>query len=181
MGETILFIVLIIVMFLITVTSIYALVKLRKKAGANDESLDASFDICISELNKMGSLIKSEIEAKYKEILFLYDLMEQRHKQIEELISKNKTVEKFEDVVIQVDKVDSVYEELSGILQYSEPSHKMDNHKQVGSYDDYIRSLSPNHRIILEMSEQGKQVSEIAKELGIGQGEVNLIINIAKK
>ena len=161
MGETVLLIVLIVVLFLITVISIYAMVKLRRKASdISDESLDAGFEICIRELNKMGSLIKSDLDARYKEILFLYNLIEDKHKQIEMLLSK--------------DSIEELQEE-KHIEPISETAAEL--------YDeaDVSRSLLFDHKVIIQMSEQGYGVADIAKELGIGQGEVRLILNIANK
>ena len=161
MGETVLLVVLIVVLFLITVISIYAMVKLRRKtSGTSSESLDAGFDICIRELNKMGSLIKSDIDARYKEILFLYSLIEDKHKQIESLVSK--------------DSIEELQEE-----KYIEPTSET----ATDLYDevDISRSLLFDHKAIIQMNEQGYGIADIAKELGIGQGEVRLILNISNK
>ena len=153
MGETVILFALIIVLFLITVCSIIAIVRLRKKtSGASSESLDAGFDICISELNKMGNLIKSDVDAKYKEILFLYSLIEDKHKQVEALVVE------LEDRAKQPPAAIDIKEE---------------------SVKGSIRPHLPDHVQVLKMSEQGIGIADIAKELGIGQGEVRLILSIA--
>lgn len=163
MTETLLLVVLIVVLFLITVISVVAMVRLRKKARiVNSENLDAGFEICINELNKLGSLIKSDLDAKYKEILFLYDLIEDKHKQIEVLVSKKD------------------YEEPEP-LKFLEPTDEMAVTSYNETESDYPRLIKPDHKIILQKSEQGLGVADIAKELGIGQGEVKLILNIASK
>ena len=173
---------LIVVLFLITAISVFAMAKMRSKMkSASEESLDASFDICISELNKMGSLIKSELDAKYKEILFLYELIEDRHKQIEGLVTKNEIRANFEDVAEESEDVAPFYEEVYGIEEFGEPVYEPEAPAQIESQDDYSRSYIPDHKVILEMSDRGMQISDIAKELGIGQGEVKLILKIARK
>ena len=189
MVETVLLVVLIVVLFLTTVCSVFAMVRLRRKMNSQgEESLDAGFDICINELNKMGSLIKSDLDEKYKEILFLYNLIEDRHKQIESLVSKGRTRVSFEDAVdeIEANVVMPAYEELydfedfverKSSKPYSEPVKPMQNESE----GDYMRSSIPDHKVILQMSEQGLSIADIAKDLGIGQGEVKLILNIARK
>ena len=181
MGETVLLVALIVVLFLTTAISVFAMLRMRGKMNsASEESLDASFDICISELNKMGSLIKSEIDAKYKEILFLYELIEDRHKQIEGLVAKNELRENFEEVTEGGKEVAPFYEEVYG-FEFGEPDDEPEASPQSESQSDYSRSYIPDHKIILEMSESGMRIADIAKELGIGQGEVKLILNIARK
>ena len=159
MTETVLLVVLIVVLFLITAISVIAMMKLRKRSdSASAENLDAGFEVCISELNKMGSLIKSDIDAKYKEILFLYNLMEDKHKQIEALVLKNDALAGFDNVIKET-------------LPAAPPQGE----------SDFPRALLPNHKIIIQMSERGQSVADIARELGIGQGEVKLILSIASR
>ena len=159
MTETVLLVLLIVVLFLVTVISIIAVVKLRRKIdGLSAENLDKSFEVCIGELNKMGNIIKSDIDAKYKEILFLYNLMDDKHKQIEALVSKNNNLTVFDDMIKDVLPAATLRDE-------SEPP----------------RPLSPTHKVILQMSERGQSVADIARELGIGQGEVKLILNISNR
>ena len=190
MVETVLLVVLIVVLFLTTVLSVFAMVKLRKKTSSESaENLDAGFDICISELNKMGSLIKSDLDARYKEILFLYNLIEDRHKQIESIVNKTRArFESFEDTVDEIEgrEVMPAYEELYDFGEfvdqkftkpYTDPAESAQNVSESESYRSYI----PDHKVILQMSEQGLGIADIARELGIGQGEVKLILNIANK
>ena len=163
MGETILLVVLIVVLFLITISSVIAMVKLRGKTNSvNTERIDAGFDICISELNKMGSLIKSDIDSKYKEILFLYDLIEDKHKQIEALVNQTSTRQVIFEPIVE---------------QQPEPFAP----EPFVVESDIPRPIKPNHKAIIQMNERGFSVADIAKELGIGQGEVQLILSIAGK
>ena len=182
MIETVLLVVLIVVLFLTTVVSVIAMVRLRRKADtASGESLDAGFEICISELNKLGNLIKSDLDAKYKEILFLYDLIEDKHKQIDALVKNMR--KSFDDVVeeAEVKEVMPAYEELYNFEEFV-PQRIPEPYNEPAQIEpEHPRSFVPDHKAILQMSEQGLAVADIAKELGIGQGEVKLILNIANK
>ena len=188
MAETILIVTLIVVLFLTTVISLFAMAKLRGRINsASDDNLDAGLDICMSELNKLGSLIKSDLDAKYKEILFLYNLIEERHKQIEALLSKYQTRASFYDAVDEASAMEVMpaYEELYDFgappKKILEPAHEPQAPMKNESESDLPRSSIPDHKVVLQMSERGLGVSDIAKELGIGQGEVRLILNIASK
>ena len=187
MTETVLLIVLIVVLFLTTVISVLAMVKLRRRTkNWNEDKLDAGFDLCISELNKMGSLIKSDLDAKYKEVLFLYNLMEEKHKQVEALVSKSRTIASFDEAAMKVDdkEVMPAYKELYDFDGYTEPGITEPGNEPIApaqSESDVPRSYMPHHQVILRMSERGLGIADIARELGIGQGEVKLILNIAGK
>ena len=181
-----LLVVLIVVLFLTTVCSVFAMVKLRKKmSSASEENLDAGFDICINELNKMGSLIKSDLDARYKEILFLYDLIEDRHRQIEALVNQRRA--SFEAVVeeARAKEVVPAYEELYNFEDFVEQkfpeSNELATSMRNETQGDHTRASLPDRKVILEMSERGQGIADIAKELGIGQGEVKLILNIANR
>ena len=187
MSETVLIVVLIVVLFFTTVISLLAMVKLRRITKSESaENLDAGFEICINELNKIGNLIKSDLDAKYKEILFLYNLMEEKHKQIEALVSKSKTRDSFNEVAREVDakEVMPAYEELYDFDEFVEqdfPEPDSEPISPVQNDSDVSRAFIPDHKVILSMSERGLGIADIARELGIGQGEVKLILNIASR
>ena len=98
------------------------------------------------------------------------------------------------EVCQRLDTVDEVeanvvmpaYEELYNFEDFVEQKSAKPYSEQVKSMQnesegDYARSSIPDHKVILQMSEKGLNVADIAKDLGIGQGEVKLILNIARK
>ena len=133
-----------IALMLISVTSsvvcVIALLKRVKQEEDIDTRLkefDNAFEEGVTEINKVATLISDEINDKYKSILFLYNLMED--KQIEPEIKI---------------KTETVYESDSKLSVY-----------------DKAREL-----FLI-----GHNVKEIAKALGIGQGEVKLIVDLYNK
>ena len=148
----------------------------RTKAAEADRRLDEGFEACMVEMNKMGKLIQEELESKYKEILFLYNLMEDKQKQIDDVF------EKCEAMLAKVlsmsaesagDVVNHVREKTVGQGAEVPLVHKP-KPRPVPS-----RFLSDTHRKVWEMSECGREIPDIAKELGIGQGEVRFMLNVA--
>ena len=201
MKSDIIIIILIAVLFIITVVSLAASFILRKKQGSapqdvyvyqkpeTDKNLDADFEACIGEINKLGTLIRSELDTKYKELLFLYGLIDEKLKEINELVEKGeKTLAKSNigDVAMEPPLPDPAPEP-------ENPGFVLVGEKEWGNANEEVnpppakvqktrkppRFINEAHKKIWEMFEGGREVPEIARELGIGQGEVTLILNIA--
>jgi len=99
-------------------------------------------DQAMDEINKTAKTIFDELEEKHQELLFLYNMIEER---------KNEEIGPASDII------------------FSEPRPKRaDNYK------------NPKLGKIRALYDQGMTEEEIAKTLGIGQGEVKLILSIGK-
>ena len=99
-------------------------------------------DQTMEEINKTAKRIFEELEDKHQELLFLYNMIEER---------KNEEIGPASDIV------------------FSDARHKRpENHK------------NPKLGKIRALYDQGLSEEEIAKALGIGQGEVKLILSIGK-
>ncbi|NLM13141.1 MAG: hypothetical protein GX209_05305 [Epulopiscium sp.] len=107
-------------------------------------------DQMLKELNQFSSYIQSELEKKHKELLFLYQLVEEKEKKLavfkgeENYAPSNNTKEKKEKLEV----------------------HRVLNNKYYNSVIDLYKS--------------GKDTSSIAKELNIGKGEVELILGLSR-
>ena len=91
MDVNIVLIILIIGFTVITVVSLGALFAIRRRELNRKDSiiisrvledLDAASDTSLSEINKMGALVLKEIDEKYQALLFLYNLMEDKQKEL---------------------------------------------------------------------------------------------------
>ena len=99
-------------------------------------------DQTLEEINKTARTIFDELEEKHQELLFPYNMIEER---------KNEEVGPASDII------------------FSETSPKRsENYK------------NPKLGKIRALYDQGMTEEEIAKALGIGQGEVKLILSIGK-
>ncbi|MBQ9233307.1 MAG: hypothetical protein IJ167_04640 [Lachnospiraceae bacterium] len=121
--------------------------------------------------------VNEEIERNHSEALFLYSMLSDKQKEImttasmvdaykkevNELISDNKAIS----------KKDKREEKLAIELEAME--------EEVLSEDvneEEVKSLDANKDIILEMHKSGLSILEIAKNLGLGVGEVKLIVDL---
>ncbi|WP_341877216.1 DUF6115 domain-containing protein [Defluviitalea saccharophila] len=107
-------------------------------------------DQMLKELNQFSSYIQSELEKKHKELLFLYQLIEEKEKKL--AISNGGELQDY----------------LSDIKEKKEELevHNILNNKYYNS--------------IIELYKSGKDTASIAKELNIGKGEVELILGLAR-
>ena len=99
-------------------------------------------DQTMEEINRTAKAIFDELEEKHQELLFLYNMIDER---------KNEEIGPASDII------------------FSEPRPK-----RPESYKN------PKLGKIRALYNQGMTEEEIAKTLGIGQGEVKLILSIGK-
>lgn len=139
---------------------IFALIKINKfdkspTISSLDESLEEvknalnQADIAIEDLNFISEEMFSQFEKKQKELLFLYEAIEKKRLDS----SKKSTFD------IQLEKFSPI---------------KNDNQK-LEYNNNFNHPLMPK---IKELLNKNYTFSEIAKELNIGQGELEFIINI---
>lgn len=96
-------------------------------------------DNAIDEMNKMGKAILEEIDGRYQELLFLYNMIDEKSAGI-----KTRRA----DVTV--------------------------NEKTKAAYSN------PKLVKIKKLLDEGQSVTDIAKGLNMGQGEVQLILNLGK-
>lgn len=120
------------------------------KLNEFDSSLNNA-DIAIDELNDMSQTVFKQFDEKYQELLFLYNLVDEKKKELESLSDPSAINPiKAEKIDITVD--DETRPEIS-IKHYAE---------------------------ISKLRNEGMDVSEIAKTLNIGKGEVSLILELGR-
>jgi hypothetical protein len=173
--------------------------------------LDDALDTALTELNKVGGLIQKEINEKYTSMLFLYNLLEEKQKEqivLPEKIAndlavaaevKQKTVEPEPDIITKLPEPKlEVITELPEPVAESTPSAKKKKTPAKKTSPDIEktenpvaavsvkpvprkRTANPKHEKVKELHEKGMSEADIAKELGIGKGEIILILGMVGK
>ena len=132
----------------------------QDEAALDDETFRKQISIInekIVEMNEYHDYVQKEMEKKHKELLFLYQMISEKEK----LVRQIQTT-RFDDTLIRVDS--------------KEPTSIKTEEK---TEEKTLQAATTNTNIkILEMKRQGYQAAEIAKILNIGQGEVQLVINL---
>lgn len=109
----------------------------------------------IIELNEYGEYLKAELDKKHKELLFLYQMILEKQKEIN-IHQLEAQMGDAKEVPIK-DEV-AVTEHLKEEISHHEPMN----------YNEAI----------LTLAKEGKTSTEIAKQLHIGKGQVDLVLNL---
>ena len=150
----------------------------------------------IMAVNEYSDTVLQEIHKNHEEAMFLYDMLNSKHANIKDTVSKmdkavkaaenktmeNKTVEnKAAAEKTATDKTaGTVAEEKTVDASQTETLIQPENSPEIGFMGETVQEGQNNNENILEMHKQGKSTVAIAKELGLGVGEVKLVIDLYK-
>lgn len=171
-----------------------------------ERSLERLTNEKIMAVNEYSDTVLQEIHKNHEEVMFLYDMLNSKHANIKDTVSKmdkavkaaenktaenkaaeNKTVEnKTAENKAAADKtaVDktagTMAEEKTADTSRTESLIQPENSPEIGFMGETVQEGQNNNEKILEMHRQGKSTVAIAKELGLGVGEVKLVIDLYK-
>lgn len=155
----------------------------------------------IMAVNEYSDTVLQEIHKNHEEAMFLYDMLNSKHANIKDTVSKmdkavkaaeNKTLEnKTAENKAAADKTatdktatdktaGTVAEEKAADASQTETLIQPENSPEIGFMGETVQEGQNNNEKILEMHKQGKSAVAIAKELGLGVGEVKLVIDLYK-
>ena len=155
----------------------------------------------IMAVNEYSDTVLQEIHKNHEEVMFLYDMLNSKHANIKDTVSKmdkavkaaeNKTVEnktaenktaenKTAENKAAADKTaGTMAEEKTADISQTESLIQPENSPEIGFMGETVQEGQNNNEKILEMHRQGKSTVAIAKELGLGVGEVKLVIDLYK-
>ncbi len=170
-----------------------------------ERSLERLTNEKIMAVNEYSNTVLQEIHKNHEEAMFLYDMLNSKHANIKDTISKmdkavkaveNKTAENkvVEDKTATdktatdktatdktaTDKTAGMVEEKTADTPKTETLIQPENSPEIGFMGETVQEGQNNNEKILEMHKQGKSTVAIAKELGLGVGEVKLVIDLYK-
>lgn len=139
-------------------------------AGSVDKverSLDKATNEKMMAINEFSDTILESMNKTHNEIMFLYSMLNDKHAQLTDFTSK---LEQIKTQIIQ--EMNRLQEEAERTPEETVP---MEEHISVEKGDGF------NHNDeILAMYRQGVKPVEIARELNLGTGEVQLVIELFK-
>lgn len=130
----------------------------------------------ILELNEYGEYLKEELEKKHKELLFLYQMILEKQKQMQ--------IDTLEQQVGSVGHRNTAIQEnepSNSMVHHDSPRAKSGNGSEDGDMQQSKQAGEGGrncNKEILDMSLAGYDISEIAKKLNIGTGQVELVLNL---
>ncbi|MCL2456513.1 MAG: hypothetical protein FWD19_03070 [Defluviitaleaceae bacterium] len=198
MAVTIILVVLIVGFAAVTIFALSAMLVMRRREKEAEiskgisksiDDLDEALNSALNEINKLGALIQTEVDEKYKAVLFLYNLLDEKKNELpdNEIISEmfdqyiekhgekisekisEKIPEKIPEKVSVAANNDVSPEELAGLGLPVSGSQGEKKPPEISN---------AKHKKIWDMRENGKNIAAIAKELDMGTGEVKLILDL---
>lgn len=149
-----------------------------------ERSLERLSNEKIMAVNEYSETVLAEIHKNHEEAMFLYDMLNNKHINLKNTVSEvNRTVKEAEETVNTFQKL--VPETAETVPEKTPESGAgetaADNEEAAAgpTEEAYQNGRNSNERI-LELYRQGKSKVEIAKELGLGVGEVKLVIDLFK-
>lgn len=141
-----------------------------KLAGIVNEKTLALGDYAVS--------VNEEIERNHSEVLFLYSMLSDKQKEI--MTTANMVDEYRKDVENFVNnaydnQLQSEEQSLEEAIREIDENIEKEKLKEAEEAEE---PMDANKDIILEMHKSGLSILEIAKQLGLGVGEVKLVVDL---
>ena len=150
-----------------------------------ERSLERLTNEKIMAVNEYSDTVLQDIHKNHEEAMFLYDMLNSKHASIRDTVSKMDKTLKAAEMKARA--------EAKARTENAEPEKTQEEKKEAPAKElESTASLEPgfteetaeegqnNNERILEMHRQGRSTVEIAKELGLGVGEVKLVIDLYK-
>lgn len=146
-----------------------------------ERSLERLTNEKIMAINEYSDTVLQEIHKNHEEAMFLYDMLNSKHANIKDTVSKmDKAVKAAENKAkIKEEKPEKEPKEKKNEIP-AEAMETAESAPEIGFTGETAEEGQNNNEKILKMHRQGKSTVEIAKELGLGVGEVKLVIDLYK-
>ena len=142
---------------------------LEKRLEAMDTTLSEA-DNVLTELGGMSRDVMKEMDQKYNELLFLYNLIEEKKKEI-----NSEPPDTQEHVTFPFADANPSPKESISVNDRPPLVEKRTSNPKITNLN-----MNPRFTRIFELEQKGMTVEQIAKELDMGQGEVSLVVSLAK-
>lgn len=144
-----------------------------------ERSLERVSNEKIMAVNEYSDTVLEDINKNHQEVMFLYDMLNDKHENIKSTVSQiEKTVKEAEAASIQPPVQELSAEEAKEADRVQEVPEESQA-EDISFRDEGFDKENRNEKI-LELHNAGRTNVEIAKELGLGVGEVKLVIDLFK-
>lgn len=146
-----------------------------------ERSLERLTNEKIMAVNEYSDTVIKEIQKNHEEVVFLYDMLNSKHTNLKETVSQvNKSVKEAEETTKEVEAVVNSFQKIvpDAVATTDKVQEQTPMDISFMQSDDGVERN--NNDKILELHKQGKSNVAIAKELGLGVGEVKLVIDLYK-
>lgn len=142
-----------------------------------DQSLSTMTNEKMMALGDYAVTVCDEIEKNHKEVMFLYSMLNDKEKEVKELVSESDTkiaeLKKASELALDAYVGEPVELNVTEPVVPDEPEAIMEMLEEEPAVEE-----DNTNDIILGMKRSGMSIIEIARELGLGVGEVKLVVDL---
>ena len=140
----------------------------------------------IMSVSEYADMVLDRIDKNHSEVVFLYGMLTDKEKEIKQMLVKpnlketentNTMKETHKENKLQA-KDSFPKSNQTGKLASSQAA-KVEEAMLIKQKEDKSDVFASRQKQILSLYQQGKTVTEIAKQMNIGQGEVQLVVNVS--
>lgn len=152
----------------------------------SERSLERVSNEKITAVSEFSETVLEDIHKSHQEVMFLYDMLQDKQKNLKETAKEvDRTSAIAKEAKNELENAAKQIQEDANLtaipFEKSEPVEGQDGNREssvLPAVDELLDEGINNNEKILEMHKQGKSNVAIAKELGLGVGEVNLVIDL---
>ena len=159
---------------------------------AIDEIADESLEIAkrameketnekIMAISEYSNTVIEAMNKTHNEVLFLYNMLDDKHKELTELASN---LQQFSDTMktTEHDVLQNLVDAARDIEQKTDPQMRGELQNEIPEAEEDMEEadMGNHNERILELRRQGLSDVQIARQLGLGLGEVRLVIGLYK-
>lgn len=143
-----------------------------------DQSLSTMTNEKMMALGDYAVTVCDEIEKNHKEVMFLYSMLNDKQKELKELTAeaeqKASELKKANDLALEAYVKEEVIPEIEEPVEIAEEQSE----PEIPELETEETEEDNTNDIILGMKKSGMSIMEIARELGMGVGEVKLVVDL---
>lgn len=138
----------------------------------------------IMAVNEYSDTVMNDIHKNHTEVLFLYDMLNEKHENIKNTAMKvQQAVKEIEDMTLNGDNQPEADKSMPETENGKESGAALESGRTQLNTPVVDISFSGedgrnSNEVILKLHKEGKSKIAIAKELGLGVGEVKLVIDL---
>lgn len=154
-----------------------------------ERSLERISNEKIMAVNEYSDTVLSEINKNHKEVMFLYDMLIDKHTSLKNTASEvEKTAKEAKDITKEAKRASKEVQEATRNAEKIFPVFQplqaetivLESEEKISQEEENLLDKSTTNEKILALHKSGKSKVDIAKELGLGVGEVSLVIDLFK-
>ena len=161
--------------------------EMKQQIEKSERSMERISNEKITAVSEFSDTVLEDIHKSHQEVMFLYDMLHDKQKNLLETAKEiertraiaKETKDELENTVQEAANVEALEAAATVKAAASEPAEVSgtDSDEGIKKETEAGEEINNNEKI-LEMHRQGRSNVAIAKELGLGVGEVNLVIGL---